>query len=130
MRRKWTNASLLCLMCLTIGLATAEFSSGIGEMTQELGTSNEIGQVGMLVFNGAFAIVPLFLGPLSEFIGSRPVYLVSMFFFVVWFILLALAQNIGSIIVGRFLSGCSGAAGVTLIPGMCAAINHGLPNVF
>lgn len=120
--KKWINAGLLCAMCLFIGLATAAYSSGIGDMAEDLGTSEEIAKVGMLVFNGAFAFVPLFLGPLSEFLGSRPVYLVSMFFFVIWFIGLALAPNIGSVIVFRFLSGCSGAAGVTIVPGTIANI--------
>lgn len=109
-------------MCLFIGLATAAYSSGISDMVQDLGVSTEVGQVGMLVFNGAFAFVPLFLGPLSEFVGSRPVYLISMAFFCVWFIGLALAPNIGSVIVFRFLSGCSGAAGVTIVPGTISNI--------
>lgn len=64
--------------------------------------------------------VPLILGPLSEFVGSRIVYLVSLFFFVIWFIGIALAPNIASVLVFRFLSGCSGAAGVTIIPGTLA----------
>ncbi|CAO1618429.1 unnamed protein product [Sympodiomycopsis kandeliae] len=114
--KKWTNAMTLCLMCLTIGLSTG-FGPCLGQIAEEFNTSVEIGQVALLVFNGAFAFVPLFLGPLSEFVGSRPVYLISMFFFCVWFIGLALSQNIGSILVFRFLSGCSGAAGVTIVPG-------------
>lgn len=64
--------------------------------------------------------MPLILGPLSEFLGSRPVYLVSMFFFVVWFVGLALSPSIAAVLVFRFLSGCSGAAGVTIIPGTLA----------
>ncbi|CAO1627991.1 unnamed protein product [Parajaminaea phylloscopi] len=121
-KKKWVNTICLNMMCLFIGLSTAAFSSGISDMVRDLNTSTEIGQVGMLVFNGAFALVPLVLGPLSEATGSRPVYLISMFFFVVWFIGLALSPNIGSVIVFRFLSGCSGAAGVTIIPGTLANI--------
>lgn len=121
-KKKWINTLCLNIMCLFIGLATAAFGPGISDMVRELGTSNEIGQVGFLVFNGAFAIVPLVLGPISESAGSRPVYIISMFFFVIWFIGLALAPNIGSVLVFRFLSGCSGAAGVTLIPGTLANI--------
>lgn len=45
-------------------------------MTNYFGVSNEVGQVGLFLFNAAFSIVPLFLGPLSEFIGAAPVYLV------------------------------------------------------
>ena len=120
--RKWLTTALLCSMCLFIGLATAAFSTGIGPMSKELGVSTEVGQVGMLLFNGAFAVVPLFLGPLSEFVGRNPIYLGCYAFFTVWFIPLALAQNIQTVLVARFLSGAFGAAGTTIIPGTLADI--------
>jgi hypothetical protein len=63
--KKWANTGLLCLMCLCIGLATAAFSPGIPQMTEELGASQELGQLGLALFNFAFAFVPMFLGPLS-----------------------------------------------------------------
>ncbi|GAC92889.1 hypothetical protein PHSY_000448 [Pseudozyma hubeiensis SY62] len=131
MGRKWLTTALLCSMCLFIGLATAAFSTGIGPMAQELGVSNEVGQVGMLLFNGAFSIVPLFLGPLSEFVGRNPIYLGCYALFTVWFIPLALAKNIQTVLVARFLSGAFGAAGTTIIPGTLADIwktrDRGLP---
>ena len=120
--RKWITTSLLCAMCLFIGLATAAYSTGIGPMTEELGVSQEVGQVGMLLFNGAFSVVPLFLGPLSEFVGRNPVYLGCYALFTVWFIPLALARNIETVLVARFLSGAFGAAGTTIIPGTLADI--------
>ncbi|KAJ9474114.1 putative drug/proton antiporter YHK8 (putative) [Pseudozyma hubeiensis] len=129
--RKWLTTALLCSMCLFIGLATAAFSTGIGPMAKELGVSNEVGQVGMLLFNGAFSIVPLFLGPLSEFVGRNPIYLGCYALFTVWFIPLALAKNIQTVLVARFLSGAFGAAGTTIIPGTLADIwktrDRGLP---
>lgn len=59
----------------------------------------------------------MFLGPLSEFIGRRPIYIGSYLLFTIWFIPLATGHNIQTIIVARFLSGCSGAAGTTIVPG-------------
>lgn len=56
-------------MTLFIGLATSAYSVGISSMCEEFGVSSEVGQVGMFVFNASFALVPLFLAPLSEFIG-------------------------------------------------------------
>ncbi|PWY97670.1 MFS general substrate transporter [Testicularia cyperi] len=120
--RKRMTTALLCAMCLFIGLATAAFSVGIGPMTEELGVSSEVGQVGMLLFNGAFSIVPLFLGPLSEFVGRNPIYLGCYALFTVWFIPLALAKNIQTVLVARFFSGAFGAAGTTIIPATLADI--------
>ncbi len=54
--------------------------------------------------------------------------------FCVWFIPIALAQNIATVIICRFLSGCFGAAGTTIIPGTLADIwtteERGLPIAF
>ncbi|PWN38477.1 MFS general substrate transporter [Meira miltonrushii] len=122
LRKKNLTTGMLCMMCLFIGLATAGYSSGITQMCQELGCSNEIGQVGLFLFNAAFSIVPLFLGPLSEFVGAQPVYLICYAGFVIFFIPLALAKNIGTVLVSRFLLGCFGAAGTTIIPGTLASI--------
>ena len=120
--KKYFTTGLLCAMCLFIGLATAGYSSGITPMCEELGCSQEVGQVGLFLFNAAFSIVPLFLGPLSEFVGSQPVYLICYAVFVVFFIPLALAKNVATVLVSRFLLGCAGAAGTTIIPGTLASI--------
>ncbi|EIM87230.1 MFS general substrate transporter [Stereum hirsutum FP-91666 SS1] len=129
--KKWRTTILLCFMCLFIGLATAAFSSGIESMCEELGVATEVGRVGMFVFNASFAIVPMFLGPLSEFIGRNPIYLGCYALFTVWFIPIALAKNIATVIIARLLSGCFGAAGTTIIPGTLADIwsteERGLP---
>lgn len=58
---------LLCLMTLFIGLATTSYSSGIGDMTSEFGVSEEIGQLGLFLFNIVCAFAPLFLAPFCEF---------------------------------------------------------------
>lgn len=47
--KKAINTVLLSLMCLFIGLATAGFSSGLNDMSEELNTSLEISRVGFLV---------------------------------------------------------------------------------
>ncbi|KAF9024515.1 MFS general substrate transporter [Hymenopellis radicata] len=133
--KKWRTTTLLCFMCLFIGLATASFSAGITDMCKEFGVAVEVGQVGMFVFNASFAVVPMFLGPLSEFIGRNPIYLGCYALFTIWFIPIALAKNIETVIVARLLSGCFGAAGTTIIPGTLADIwstkERGLPiNLF
>lgn len=120
--KKYITTAMLCMMCLFIGLATAAYSSGITPMCQELGCSEEVGRVGLFLFNGAFSIVPLFLGPLSEFVGAQPVYLACYAGFVIFFIPIALAKNVATVLVSRFLLGCFGAAGTTIIPGTLASI--------
>ncbi|KAL8291342.1 hypothetical protein RQP46_002320 [Phenoliferia psychrophenolica] len=115
--KKWLMTDLLCLMTLFIGLATSGYSVGLSAMCKEFGVNDEVGQVGMFVFNAAFAVVPLVLAPMSDYIGRNPVYLLSYGGFTLWFIGLALGKNIWSMIIFRFFSGCFGAAGTTMTGG-------------
>lgn len=52
----------------------------------------------------------MFMSPLSEFYGRRPIYLVSWSMYVIWIIPQAVANNIATILVSRFLDGFSGSA--------------------
>lgn len=54
-----------------------------------------------------------FAGPFSETFGRLPVYIVSLFIFMVWVMASALSPNIGAQLAFRFLAGVSGAAPLT-----------------
>lgn len=60
-----------------------------------------------------FAIGPLLLAPLSEYYGRNPIYIISWLLLVIFQIPLALATNIGTVIVCRLLQGFFGSAPLT-----------------
>lgn len=103
------------MMTVAIGLSTTAYSSGISRMTDEFHVANVVGQVGMMCFNGACAIAPLFLAPFCELVGRREVFLSAYACFTLIFILLALAPNIGASLAGRTLSGIFGSCGTILV---------------
>ncbi|KAL4874574.1 major facilitator superfamily domain-containing protein [Aspergillus karnatakaensis] len=110
-------SALLCLMTLFVGLATTAYSSGIGNMTSDLGVSNELGQLGLFTFNFVCALAPLFLAPFCELVGRRVIYVGAFALFSIMFIGLALGQNIATIIVCRALLGLFGSVGTILVGG-------------
>ena len=55
----------------------------------------------------------MLLAPLSEYFGRNPVYIVSWFILVIFQIPLALAPNIGTVIVCRLIQGFGGSAPLT-----------------
>jgi multidrug resistance protein len=59
----------------------------------------------------------MFLSPMSEFYGRRPIYLVSWSLYLIWFIPQAVAQNIETLLVIRFLNGFSGSAFLAVAAG-------------
>jgi multidrug resistance protein len=62
-------------------------------------------------------IGPMLLGPLSEFYGRRPIYIVSFTFFLIWIIPSAVAKNIQTMLIARFLDGLAGSAFLSVAGG-------------
>ena len=59
----------------------------------------------------------MFLSPLSEFYGRRPIYIISFGFFLIWLIPCAVAKNVGTELVSRFIDGFAGSAFLSVAGG-------------
>jgi multidrug resistance protein len=79
-------------------------------MEDEFGNSREVSILGLSFFVLGIGLGPMFLGPLSEFYGRRLIYVVSWTLYVIFIIPQAVAQNIETVIVSRFLDGFAGSA--------------------
>ena len=75
--------------------------------------SSEITTLCLSLYILGFAIGPVLLAPLSEYYGRNPIYIISWFLLVIFQIPLALAPNIGTILVCRFIAGFFGSAPLT-----------------
>jgi multidrug resistance protein len=79
-------------------------------MESEFHNSRIVSVLGLSTFVIGIAVGPMFLSPLSEFYGRRPIYLVSFLLFVIWMIPQAVAHNIATVVATRFFPGASGSA--------------------
>lgn len=74
---------------------------------------------------------PLIIAPCSEVWGRSTIYLVSAIIFTLFFIPQALATNIATVLVTRFISGIAGSTAVSLVGGTLADVwsanDRGLP---
>lgn len=84
--RKLFITALLCGMTLFVGLATTAYSSGINSMVAEFGVSNELGQMGLFLFNFVCALAPLILAPFCELVGRRIIYIGAYGCFTIMFV--------------------------------------------
>ncbi|KAF7983746.1 hypothetical protein HWV62_19719 [Athelia sp. TMB] len=108
----WKRYGIVILASFLNNLVTicvSGYSTGTAEMVKEFGVSDEIGTLGLSTFILGFAFGPMLVAPLSEFYGRRPVYLICWALFVVFQIPLALAPNITTVLVCRFLQGFFGS---------------------
>jgi multidrug resistance protein len=102
-------SSLNVLTCLCAG----GYSSASDDVVKIFGVSAEIATLGLSMYILGFALGPMLLAPLSEYFGRSPVYICSWFILVIFQIPLALAPNIGTVIVCRLIQGFGGSAPLT-----------------
>lgn len=77
-------------------------------MEESFGNSRKVSILGLSLFVLGIGCGPLFFSPLSEFFGRRPIYLIAWILYVIWTIPQAVANNIATILVARFLAAFSG----------------------
>jgi multidrug resistance protein len=114
-QRKWLLLGLLSAITLISPLASSMFAPGVIFMDEDFhNTDSTISAFTVSIFVMGYAVGPLFLSPLSEIYGRRPVLGSANVFFTVWQIGCALAPNISSLIVFRFFAGIGGSGCLTI----------------
>jgi multidrug resistance protein len=111
--KKWYITCFVSFLNIITCLCAGGYSSGSEQISSAFRVSSEIVTVGLSMYILGFALGPLVLAPLSEYYGRSPVYIGSWFFLFIFQLPLALAPNIGTIIVCRFIAGCGGSAPLT-----------------
>jgi MFS family permease len=116
-RKKWLIVGLLSVITLLTPFASSILAPGIGTVNKEFHNTNSIiGTMTVSIYLLGYVVGPLFLAPLSELYGRRPVLSASNWFFCVWQIGCALAPNISALIVFRFFAGVGGSGVLVSFP--------------
>jgi multidrug resistance protein len=84
-----------------------------------IGSTYEISltNFGLALFVIGFGVGPMAFAPLSEICGRRPIYVITLAIAVLFTIPGAVAQNIGTLLVTRFLAGVAFSAPMSLVGG-------------
>jgi multidrug resistance protein len=91
------------------------FAPSVPLVMSEFKVSNSNLEIWVIsVYVLGFAVGPLFVAPMSEIYGRRPVYLISNVLFTIFTIACAVSTNMGMLIAFRFLAGCAGSTPITL----------------
>ncbi|KAF4153846.1 hypothetical protein CNMCM6069_000271 [Aspergillus lentulus] len=107
---KGLTVVVMSLGATVISLFSTLYTSGIPGLMEDFHVSKLTALLGVTTYLLGMAAGSLFVAPLSEVVGRRPVYVVSMSVFLVLLLPSALAQNITSIIASRFFGGFFGSA--------------------
>lgn len=121
--RKWMLVGLLSAITLVTPFASSILSPGISSLMADFHEDSPIvGAMTVSIYLLGYVVGPMFLAPMSEIYGRRPVLTATNIFFCSWQIGCALAPNIASLIIFRFFSGVGGSGCLTLGGGVIADI--------
>lgn len=93
------------------------YTSTYHQVTTDMHVSQIVAILGLSLFVGGLGIGPMFLGPMSEFFGRRPIYLTSFTLFTLFLLPCALAPHISVLLLFRFLGGMAGSAFLSVAGG-------------
>ncbi|KAI0739594.1 MFS general substrate transporter [Daedaleopsis nitida] len=107
---RWYITMLSAILLLNATFASSSPSGVLPGLIQQFKFSEEVGTLTISIFVLGYCVGPLLWGPLSEYIGRKPVFLVTFLFYTGFQIGSALAPNTASVLVFRFLGGTFAAA--------------------
>ncbi|CCL98322.1 uncharacterized protein FIBRA_00316 [Fibroporia radiculosa] len=110
-RKKWAAAATVSAFTFISPVSSSMLAPAVEQVAQEFNITNstEIALT-ISVFVLAYAVGPLFLGPLSEIYGRALILRAANLWFLAWNLGCGFAQNKGQLIAFRFLSGLGGSA--------------------
>ncbi|KAG4422359.1 hypothetical protein IFR04_004511 [Cadophora malorum] len=119
--KKWTNICTISVISFIVPLVSSMLAPGVELIMTDFNTdSKTFATFVVSIFVLGFAVGSLVLPPLSELYGRTIVYHVTNVLFLVFTVMCALAQNPGTLLVARFLSGFVGVATITIGSGTIA----------
>ena len=122
-RRKWAATIVVSSFTFISPVSSSMVAPALPAIAKEFGIRNEVeSQLILSIFVLAYAVGPLFLGPLSEIYGRVPVLQVANLFYLVFNLACGFAQNKGEMIAFRFLSGIGGSAPLAVSPLFCTDV--------
>lgn len=120
---KWLYTFMLGLICFVVALGSAIVTGDLEDPAAELNVSEEVMILAAVsVFVLGFGVGPLIFAPLSEELGRKPVYTVTLGLAVIFIVPCAVAKNIATLLVCRLIDGVLFSAPMTLIGGSLADI--------
>ncbi|KIW03033.1 uncharacterized protein PV09_05686 [Verruconis gallopava] len=119
---RWYITLVASLLVVCIAFGSSIVTGGLGLIEEKYHVSLEVATLTCSIMVCGFAVGPLLWSPLSEIIGRRPVYIISLTLYTIFNIPCALSPNIGGLLVCRFLCGVFSSSGLSLAGGTIADV--------
>ncbi|KAJ7071730.1 MFS general substrate transporter [Mycena belliarum] len=119
---RWYITAVVAMAVVAVAFGSAVVAGDFADIEAEFGVREVVTALTVSLMVVGFGIGPLAWSPLSELYGRRPFWIIPSLFYVVFNIPCALAPNIQTLLVCRFLSGFFASAPLTLAGGTISDI--------
>ena len=121
---------LIAWIGFIVGFASSVDSAALTQAASEFRVSEVAESLATGLFLVGFGFGALFAGPISETVGRNPVYIVTLALYMIWIMASALAPNLGTQLVFRFLAGFFGSTPLTCAGGSISDLWNPMERVF
>jgi MFS family permease len=123
-KTKWTTMTIVALFTLISPVSSTMIAPALKYIAADFDIKDEFtSQLTLSIFILAYAVGPLFLGPLSETYGRAIVLQLANLFYLVFNIACGVCQSKGQLIAFRFLSGLGGSVPLAVSVHTCLNYN-------
>lgn len=114
---KWWCTMCVAITCFAVAFNSAVITADLEGVTAEFNVSEEVALLTITLFVLGFGVGPMVFAPASEVWGRRPVYGVTLALAVIFTIPGAVAKNIETLLITRFIAGVAFSAPMSLVGG-------------
>jgi DHA1 family multidrug resistance protein-like MFS transporter len=129
-KRRWAITISMGLLVFTVTFASSIFSVNIRVVQEKFNVELVTATLGVALFVFGFVFGPIVFGPMSEVLGRKIPLFFGFALFAIFQIPVALAQNITTICVGRFLGGFFASAPLAVTGGALADLWDPIPRSY
>ena len=115
------------IFVFVISFSSSAFAPARAVAAAEFDTSEVVMSLPVSLYISGFATGPLFFAPLSEVIGHASILVIGLVGCAIFQIPFALARNVATLLVSRFLQGVFGSAIMSVGTGMFAEVYSPVP---
>lgn len=115
--KKWFVTFTVAIDCLCISLGSSLYVEAVPELQIRMGISQTLGISGLTFYLIGLAMGPVIAAPISEIIGRRWIYIISLPLSMLFTMGVGLAKNIRTVLVLRFFAGYFGSPPMSIAGG-------------
>ncbi|OBZ70128.1 hypothetical protein A0H81_09818 [Grifola frondosa] len=119
---RWYITAIAAISVVAVAFASAVVTGDFKDIRAQFDVGNVVVALSVSLMVVGFGIGPLAWSPLSELYGRRPIWIWPSLVYVIFNIPCALAQNIQTLLICRFLCGLFASAPLTLAGGTISDI--------